>query len=119
MDKPLPRWILSSTSANDHGVTFFTLLCRETTCNDEDYRELMEVLERDFGAAKTGELVGPYSTHKYLQAASLCFAIILDDPDTLDIYARDKSDMPAMKLFVARVVDALNGQEPPLRRFKA
>ena len=116
MDEPHPRWILSSTSTNDYGVTFFTLLCRDSVKNDEDYTELLEILKRDFGVVETGQLVGPYSVHKYLQAASLCFAVILDDPDSLDLYARDKRDKPAMELFVARLLDALNGQENAANR---
>ena len=111
MDEPHQRWILCSTSTNDYGVTFFTLLCRDIVTNDEDYTELMDILKRDFGVVETGQLVGPYSSHYYLQIASLCFAIILDDPDSLDLYARDKRDKPAMELFVARLLDALNGQE--------
>jgi hypothetical protein len=103
-----PRWSLVGTSTNDHGVTFFTLACTGATDNDVDYRELMSVLKRQFGAVETGELAGPYSVHKYVSANGVSFAIILDSPDWLDLYARDQRDVPALERLVAQLLEALN-----------
>lgn len=89
-------------------MRFFTLTCRDWTDDDADYHELMSVLKRRFGAVETGELAGPYSIHKYVSANGISFAIILDWPDCLDLYARDERDVPGLESFVARVLEALN-----------
>jgi hypothetical protein len=111
METPTPRWSLLDTSTNRHGVTHFTLICRDVDCPDGDYEELMRTLQRDFGAVEEGQLVGPYSLHKYLEVEGLHFGLILDDPDELVLYVRDKRDVPAMELFVAKLLEALNYQK--------
>jgi hypothetical protein len=108
MTTPTPRWSLVGTSTNDHGVTFFTLVCRDATEDDVDYHELMSVLKRQFGAVETGQLSGPYSVHKYVSANGISFAIILDSPDWLDLYARDQRDVPALERLVTQLLEALN-----------
>lgn len=99
------------TSTNDYGVTFFKLSCREATDADCDYYELMELLKRKFGAVEINEMVGPYSVHKYLRIERLCFGLILDSPDWLDLYANDACDVPALESLVTQVLKALNEPE--------
>ena len=80
---------------------------------DGDYEELMQFLKSEFGAVETGQLTGPYSLHKHLNVCGLHFGLILDDPDELDLYARNIEDNPAMGPFVRRLVAALNDHPPP------
>ncbi len=58
-----------------------------------------------------GQLLGPYSVHKYLKVGGLRLGLILDSPDWLDLYARDERDKPAMDSFVTLLLDSLNGHE--------
>src|SRR4051794_30754192 len=87
MDSAISRWGLLGSSTNEYGVTHFTLYCRDVTAPDGDYEELIRVLKCEFGAVEQGELVGPYSVHKYLDVGGLRMGLILDDVDSLDLYA--------------------------------
>jgi hypothetical protein len=109
MEDPESRWSLLDTSTNAHGLTFFSLSCSDAAGDDSDYKELVEVLKRRFGAVETGELAGPYSIHKFFEVRQLRLGIILDSPDWLDIYAQDQRDTPAIASLVAELVAALNG----------
>jgi hypothetical protein len=71
----------------------------------------MRVLTRRFNAAEEGELVGPYSVHKYLAVDGLRLGLILDEPDVLYLFARDTLDEPALAAFVTKLLEALNGRE--------
>jgi hypothetical protein len=97
------------TSTNKHGVTHFTL-----TRNDEDEAdldELMRVLVDRFGAVDDGELLGPYSLHRYVKVGDLRLGIILDEPEWLFLYETEGTKMEAMASFVTRLLEALNA--PP------
>src|SRR4051812_31513486 len=104
MESPAPRWSLLGTSTNSYNVRFFTLSCRDAPCADGDYEELIELLMKQFGAAEVGELVGPYSVHKYLEVDGVCLGIILDSPDCLDLYAKDEHDKPAVEAIVTKLL---------------
>jgi hypothetical protein len=105
---PKPRWSLLGTSTNSYGVTFFSLSCRDKTDDDGDYKVLLQLLKEQFGAVETGQLVGPYSVHKYLKVEGLCLGLILDSPDWLDLFTENQGDTPALESFVAKVLDALS-----------
>ena len=111
MESLSPRWSLLDTATNQRGVTHFTLSCRGVSTADGDYEELMGVLECEFSAVEKGELLGPYSVHKYLKVRGLRIGLILDSPVWLDLYARDERDKAAMESFITKLLHALNGQE--------
>jgi hypothetical protein len=108
VQSPRPRWSLLGTSTNPHGVTHYTLSCREAASANEDYEELMRVLMGHFDALQEGELLGPYSVHKYLAVDGLRVGMILDEPDSIDLYALDKGDAPAMASFIKMLLEVLN-----------
>jgi hypothetical protein len=103
-----PRWRLLGSSTNPHGVEHWTLCCRDTTTAG-DYEELTAVLKDKFGAIKTGQLNGPYSTHVYFHTDDLDLGVILDWPDEIVLFATNEPDRPAMGPFVARLLNVLNG----------
>jgi hypothetical protein len=113
MEGPRPRWVLLDTSTNAHGVTFFSLSCRDAKGGDGDYKELVELLKRQLGAVETGELLGPYSVHKFLKVWGLRVGLVLEWPDWLDLYAEDQRDTPALASLVAEALVALNAREGP------
>lgn len=106
------RWILFNRSTNDHGVTFFSLACKDGFESNDDYGELEAILKKEFGAVEAGELVGPYSVHKYLRVAGVTVGIILDSPDWLDLYVKNSSDLPALETLVNQVLAKLNDTKP-------
>jgi hypothetical protein len=111
MESPIPRWSLLGTFTNSHGVKFFSLACRDVMNADGDYEELTELLRKVFHAEETGELVGPYSVHKYFKVESFCLGLILDSPDWLDLYAKDARDTSLAESFVAKILRALNAKD--------
>lgn len=110
MDNRTSRWRLLGTSMNQQGVTHFTLSCRGCSTPDGDYEELMRVFKREFGAVEAGQLLGPYSVHKYLEVEELRIGLILDSPDWLDLYATDESKLPTMESFIRRLLYVLNSE---------
>ena len=59
--------------------------------DDSDYEELMRVLVDRFGVVGDGELIGPYSVHRYVKVGDLRLGIILDEPWFLSLFAADRS----------------------------
>jgi len=113
----MPRWYLLGTSTNDCGLKFFAVACRDSTDDERDYKELAIALTAKFGAVEAGELIGPYSVHKYFNVEGFCLGVILDSPDWLDLYAKESDDAPAVESFIPKILDALNeGGELPAQR---
>ena len=106
---PVQRWHLSETATNPHGVTHFTVICRDAT-QDSDYKEMLRVLKEVFGAVEDGVVRGPYSMHQFMKLDNLRFGIILDDPGWLDLYATEQHNVEVMASFVTRLLNTLNGQ---------
>jgi hypothetical protein len=103
------RWRLLRSSTNPHGVEHWALCCKDTTTELGDYEELAAALNDKFGAIKTGQLDGPYSTLVDFHTDDLDFTVMLDWPDEILLYARNEPDRPAMGPFVARLLNVLNG----------
>ena len=102
------RWkLLGGWTENDSGNVFFCI-CRLKSTTAEDYEELMGVLRHEFSAVETERLVGPYSAHQYLDMNGFEIGVILDSPDRLVIYAKDKRNNSVMRAFVPKLLDALN-----------
>jgi hypothetical protein len=108
MEVPVPRWCLLSKSTNAHGTTYFTLACNSRYADDDDYRELVRVLEDRFGAVEQVPLIGPYSTHMHFHVGGFCLGVILDDPGELPVYAMHELGRPAMEPFIHRLLTVLN-----------
>ena len=103
------RWYLLGTATNPHGVTHFTVTCRDAT-DPEDYKVLLRVLKNVFGAVEDGRLAGPYSVHQFMRHGNFRFGIVLDAPDELDLYTTDMHDVGTMASLVARILHTLNDQ---------
>ncbi|MCE9561109.1 MAG: hypothetical protein K8U57_03545 [Planctomycetes bacterium] len=109
MDSSSGRWYLLGTSTNKHGVTHFTV----TRSNEDeaDFDELVRVLVDRFGAVGDGELLGPYSIHRYVKVGGLRLGIILDEPEWLSLFATEPSQRDALASFVPKLLEAMNS--PP------
>lgn len=113
----MARWSLLGTSTNNRGVKFFAIACRDSQDNERDYKELTVALTAKFGAVEAGEMIGPCSAHKYFKVEEFCLGVILDSPDWLDLYARERKDASAVESFIPKILDALNeGVESPAQR---
>ena len=108
-------WYLLGTSTNKHDVTHFCITCG--AANSGDFDELLQVLRGRFGAVDDGELIGPYSIHRYLKVEGLRVGIVLDVLEWLDLYATEASQKEAMSLFVTKLLEALNSGQ--LRQARA
>jgi hypothetical protein len=110
MDSSNRRWRLLETTTDKHGDTVF--LVTNGRDDDSDYEELMRVLVDRFGAVGDGELIGPYSVHRYVKVGDLRLGIILDEPWFLSLFAADRSQQDALASFVPRLVEAMNSPPP-------
>lgn len=112
MNNPIQRWTLLGTSTNPWGVRHFMLVCRDTQVGEGDYEEVLRALRREYDAVECGELLGPYSVHRFVQVGDVRLGIILESPEWIDIYAVDNRQEAAAEAIVARLVNALNLYEP-------
>jgi hypothetical protein len=110
MNRSSGRWRLLGTTTNKHGEAVFIVTNGRE--DDSDYEELMRVLVDRFGAVNDGELIGPYSIHRYLKVGDLRLGIILDEPMFLSLFAAEGSQQDELASFVPRLLEAMNSPPP-------
>jgi hypothetical protein len=110
VDRPTQRWCLLRKSTNEHGVTHFTVTCRDEIPDGDnsDYEELLRLLKGAFGAVEDGKHAGPYSIHQYMKLGQLRFGIVLDTLGWLDLYATEKVNAEVMESVITELLHALN-----------
>jgi hypothetical protein len=107
MEETSGDWWLVGATTNKHGATHFVLTQQHR--DEANIDELIRVLKDRFNATSDGELVGPYSIHRYMLVDGVRLIIITDDePIWVVLGVMEANQIDEASTLVVRLLRALN-----------